>query len=60
MNWLKFISVGLFVMKAFKASVKYNGVITVEDILFIGTEAAKKAGFPVEDIKWEVTMEKEG
>lgn len=54
MKWLKFISVGLYVISAFKESVKDDGKISLKDIIVVGVEAARRAGFEVENINWRI------
>jgi hypothetical protein len=59
MKWFKFIPVGLFVVSAFMEAVQEDGKISVKEILDIGIEAAKRAGYDVADIKWELFDQKD-
>jgi len=53
-QWFKGITVGLFVIGEFMDAVKDDGSISVKSILEIGIEAAKKAGYNISDMEWEI------
>ena len=53
-KWFKAITVGLFVVGEFMEAVRSDGSISVKSILSIGIEAAKKAGYPIADVKWQI------
>lgn len=59
MKWFKFIPVGLFVVSAFTDAVSEDGKISVKEILYIGIEAARKGGYDVADMKFELFDEED-